>query len=176
MSVIVTADQARVHWLVDDANSEVLLSNHVLIYVEKTTLKLGQVSRDSAVGITPQQAFEIRYGSSKSIASADIEAVDLFVIPKTRGQDFKYDDDIRQLIHHLYRQNKCSFDALYVGYQKKGFNSEALVGYDPNNHIEELLNIVKQYCGLGQHYDTRNSITWRWKQDEDIDLILDRLD
>lgn len=176
MSVIVKTDQAQVHWLVDNSNQGILRDDHVLIYVEKTTLKLGQVSRNTAQGLTPQQVFEARYGGSKSIASSDIEALDLFVIAKTHGEDYKYDDEIRKLIHHLHKQGKCEFDALYTGYQKPGYNSEAMVGYDPLVHPAQLRNIVKQYCGLGEFYDTRQHITWRWKQEEDIEMILDRLD
>lgn len=175
MSVIVKTDLAQVHWLVETNTQGVLQDDHVLIYVERTTLKLGQVSRNTAQGLTPQQVFEARYGGSKSIASTDIEALDLFVIPKAHGEDFKYDDDIRKLIHHLNKQGKCAFDALYTGYQKPGYNSEAMVGYDPLQHPAQLLNVIKQYCGLGEFYDTRDHITWRWKQEEDIDMILDRL-
>lgn len=176
MSVIVTANQARVHWLVDNHGSQTLGVGHALIYVERSTLKLGQVSRDTATGLTPQQAFETRYEGMKSAASADIEALDLFVIAKTHGQDYAYDEEIRKLIHHLHKQRKCDFDALYKGYQIPGFNSEAMLNYDVHTHPPVLLNIIKQYCGLGITYDTRNKITWRWKQEEDIDMILDRLD
>lgn len=175
MSIKVRADKAQVHWLVENGDSTSLAVNHALIYVERSTLKLGQVSRDSATGLTPQQAFEARYEGSKSSASSDIEALDLFVIPKTHGQDYAYDEEIRKLIHHLHKQNKCEFDALYKAYQKADFNSEAMLNYDPERHPEVLLNIVKQYCGLGVTYDTRDKISWRWKQEEDIEMILDRL-
>jgi hypothetical protein len=176
MSIMVRADNAQVHWLVDGPTQNVLLADHVLIYVEKNTLKLGQVTRDTAEGLTLQAAFEARYMGSKSSASSDIEALELFVIPKTQGEDHDYDDEIRRLIHHLYKQNKCEFDALYPGYQLPDMNSEALVNYDPQAHSGILLKIIKQYCGLGEYYDTRSHITWRWKQQEDVDLILDRLD
>jgi hypothetical protein len=176
MSVIVTANQARVHWLVENHGCQTLGVDHAILYVERSTLKLGKVSRDSATGLTPQQAFEVRYENSKSNLSSDLEAVDLFVIPKTHGQDYAYDEEVRKLIHHLHKINKCEFDALFKGYQKPGYNSEAMLGYDVNTHPTMLLNIVKQYCGLGVTYDTRDKIVWRWKQEEDIEMILDRLD
>jgi hypothetical protein len=175
MSIKVKADNATVHWLVDNRGSATLAVDHALIYVERSTLKLGQVSRNTAAGLTPQQAFETRYAGSKSAASENIDAMDLFVIPKTHGENYAYDEEIRKLIHHLHKQNKCEFDALYKSYQQDGFNSEAMINYDVHAHPQVLLNIVKQYCGLGVSYDTRNKITWRWKQEEDIDLILDRL-
>ena len=176
MSILVSAAQATVHWLVNDVSQGVLGINHAILYVERTTLKLGKVSKDTAEGMTPQQAFESRYQGTTSNAAADIEAVDLFVIPKTHGENFNYDNEVRKLIHHLHKQGKCAFDALHIGYQKPGMNSEALLNYDPVVDLPVLLNIVKQYCELGEYYDTRNTLTWRWKQQEDIDLILDRLD
>lgn len=176
MTILVSAAQANVHWLVNDSSQGVLGVNHVLIYVERSSRKLGQVSKDTAEGLTPQEAFVGRYQGSTSQAASDIEAVDLFVIPKTHGENFKYDDEIRKLIHHLHKQGKCAFDALHIGYQKPGLNSEAMLNYDPVKDLNILLNIIKQYCGLGEYYDTRNMLTWRWKQEEDIDLILDRLD
>jgi hypothetical protein len=176
MSVIVTAGNARVHWLVPDSGQGLFQQNHALLYVEKSTLKLGQVTRDTAVGLTPQKVFETRYINSKSSANDDIEAIDLFVIPKSKGEDFDYDDEIRKLINHLHTQGKCEFTALHPGFQLPNMNSEALVGYDSAVHLTSLLNIIKQYCGLGKYYDTRNHITWRWKQQEDVDMILERLD
>lgn len=175
MSVIVKTDLARVHWLSNVTNNGVLTDNHVLLYVERSTRKLGQVTRDTFAGLTPQQAFETRYSGSKSIASEDIEALDLFVLPKTHGTNYSYDNAVRRRIHALFRQNKCPFDGLYTGYQKPGYNHEAMPGYDPDAHIEILLGILKDYCGLSHNYDTRDAISWRWKQKEDIEMVLDRL-
>ena len=176
MSVKVTAGKARVHWLVENHGSQTLGVDHAILYVERTTLKLGKVSRNTAAGLTPQQAFEIRYENSKSNVGSDIEALDLFVIPKTHGENYDYDEEVRKLIHHLHKQGKCEFDALFKAYQKEDYNSEAMLGYDVNTHPTMLLNIVKQFCGLGVTYDTRDKIVWRWKQEEDIEMILDRLD
>ena len=176
MSVKVTAGKARVHWLVENHGSQTLGVDHAILYVERSTLKLGKVSRNTAAGLTPQQAFEIRYENSKSNVGSDIEALDLFVIPKTHGENYDYDEEVRKLIHHLHKQGKCEFDALFKAYQKEDYNSEAMLGYDVNTHPTMLLNIVKQFCGLGVTYDTRDKIVWRWKQEEDIEMILDRLD
>ena len=175
MSILTRADNAQVHWLVDDAPNKTLGPNHAVLYVPRMPVKLGQVTRDSAQGLTPQKTFEERYSGSKSLADDDIQADDLFVIPKTRGQDFDYDNSIRRLIHHLHKQGKCPFDALYPGYQKTQANSEALLGYDRAQHLTTLTQIIKQYFKLGEYFDTRDQLTWRWKQQEDIDLILAKL-
>ena len=175
MTIRTHADHAQVHWLVNDATEGVLKDTHALLYVPKSPTKLGQVTRDSAAGLTPQAAFVERYGD-KSQASQDIEAVDLFVVPKVHGADFDYDDGVRKLIHHLHVTKKFQFDALYPGHQILNTNSEALLGYDRNQHLAVLIKTIKQYFSLGEYFDTRNSLTWRWKQQEDIDLILECLD
>lgn len=175
MTIRTHADHAQIHWLVNDAPLGVLKDTHALLYVPKSPIKLGQVTRDSAAGLTPQEAFVQRY-SDKSLAAEDIEAVDLFVVPKVHGADFDYDDHVRKLIHQLHVAKKCEFDALYPGYQIVNANSEALLGYDRNQHLPSLIKSIKQYFNLGNYFDTRNNLTWRWKQQEDIDLILECLD
>ena len=174
MTIRVIADRAQVHWLVPTNGKQTLAVDHAVVYVPYSPVKLGQVTRDSAEGLTPQRVFIERY-NDKSAAAGDIVAQDLFVIPKIHGQHFDYDDGIRELIHHLYQQGKIEFDALLPGYQVDNTNSEGLLGYDRTQHFDQLMGIVKQYLGLGTHFDTKSPLTWRWKQEEEIEEICDRL-
>ncbi|CAB4123190.1 Restriction modification methylase Eco57I [uncultured Caudovirales phage] len=173
MTIRVHADNATVHWLVD--NHTVTLKNeHGILYVPKIN-KLGQVTRDSASGLDPRQAFVERYSGTGSNVNEDIEAVDIFVFPKVSGEKFAYDDAIRDLIHHLYKQGKIGFDALSPNYQMPGHNSEALIGYDRAQHFDQLLAVIKQYFALGVTYDTRTTLTWRWRQEQEIEEITSKL-
>lgn len=169
----VHADNAIVHWLVD-SDSAILTSEHGILYVP-TINKLGQVTRDSAQGLSPKQAFVERYSGTGSNVNEDIEAVDIIVFPKIHGEKFAYDDAIRDLIHHLYKQGKIGFDALGPNYQVPGLNSEALVGYDRAQHLDQLISVIKQYFGLASSYDTRNALTWRWRQEQEIEEICEKL-
>lgn len=176
MTVRARADQANVHWLTENTQGEILGRNTGILYIPKwTKTKLGQVTRDTAEGLTPQQAFVTRYAGATSSSEQDIIAQDLFVFTKTKGENFDYDDGIRQLIHHLYKQGQIPFDALHPQHQLPNMNSETLVGYDREQHFPILLNVIKQYFGLGQFYDTKTPITWRWGQDEEIQDICARL-
>ena len=173
MTIRVHADNATVHWLVE--STTVTLTNaHGILYVP-TINKLGQVTRDSASGLSPQQAFVERYSGTGSNVNEDIEAVDIFVFPKVSGEKFAYDDAIRELIHHLYKQGKIGFDALGPNYQVPGFNSEALIGYNRALHFDQLVAVIKQYFGLGVTYDTRTTLTWRWRQEQEIEEVCDKL-
>jgi hypothetical protein len=161
--------------MVETPASQTLDANHAVLYVPRVPIKLGQVTRDSAQGLTPARVFEERYAGSKALADDDIEATDLFVVPKTHGANFDYDDDVRKLIHHLHTQGKCPFDALFPGYQIAKQNTEALLGFDRSQHLSILKNIIQQYFGLGDFYDTRNPLSWRWKQEQDIHTIVQKL-
>jgi Type III restriction enzyme, res subunit len=173
MSIRVRADQARVHWLVEGEHG-VLMRDHALLYVPQNPIKLGQVTRDSAEGLTPQEAFENRY-NDVSIAHEDIVAQDIFVIPKTHGAAFDYDDDVRRLVHQLHTRGQLSWDALFPGHQLSNTNSEALIGYVPHEHHTQLLAVIRQYLGLSQTWDTRSTLTWRWQQEQEIEEVLHTL-
>ena len=75
----IDGSKAQIHWLSNDHNNGLLTKDQAVLYVPKKPQKLGQVTRDSAEGLTPQQAFEQRY-SDKSLADGDVIAEDIFVI------------------------------------------------------------------------------------------------
>jgi len=171
MSIKVIGSQAKVHWLSNDHNNGRLTKDQAVLYEVD---KLGQVTRDSAEGLTPAEAFEQRY-PDKSTLKQDLVAKDIFVIDKKQGPNFDYDDGFREFCHNLYKKGRIPFDALYPGYQLPNTNAEALVSYNRENHLEILVNCLKQYLGLEMFFDTKDPIIWRFKQEEDIEEILERL-
>lgn len=171
MSIKVIGSQAKIHWLSNDHNNGRLTKDQAVLYEVD---KLGQVTRDSAEGLTPAEAFEQRY-PDKSTLKQDLVAKDIFVIDKKQGPNFDYDDGFREFCHDLYKKGRIPFDALYPGYQLPNTNAEALVSYNRENHLEILVNCLKQYLGLEMFFDTKDPIIWRFKQEEDIEEILERL-
>jgi hypothetical protein len=174
MSIRVIGSDAKVHWLSNDHNNGRLTKNQALLYVPKKPNKFGQVTRDSAEGLLPSEAFEQRY-TDKSLADGDVQAEDLFVIEKIKGPNFDYDDGFREFCHNLYRKGRIPFDALYPGYQLPDTNSEALVSYRRADHLEILVDCLKQFCNLDNIFDTKDPVIWRFKQQEDIAEIYNRL-
>ena len=171
MSIKVIGSKAKIHWLSNDHNNGCLTKDQAVLYEVD---KLGQVTRDSAEGLTPAQAFEQRY-PDKSTLKQDLVARDIFVIDKAQGPNFDYDDGFREFCHDLYKKNRIPFDALYPGYQLSNTNSEALISYNRETHLNILLNCLKQYLGLGIFFDTKSPIIWRFKQEEDIEEIFERI-
>jgi superfamily II DNA or RNA helicase len=171
MTIIVDGSQAKVHWLTNENNSGRLTKDQAVLYEVE---KLGQVTRDSAEGLTPAEAFEERY-AGKTNLKQDLIARDIFVIDKAQGPNFDYDDGFRAFLHDLYKKNIIPFDALYPGYQLPNSDREALISYNRETHLNILLNCLKQYLGLGLFFDTKNPIVWRFKQEEDAEEILTRL-
>lgn len=171
MSVKVNGSQAKVHWLSNDHNNGCLTKDQAVLYEVN---KLGQVTRNSAEGLTPAEAFEQRY-PDKSTLKQDLVARDIFVIDKAQGPNFDYDDGFREFCHDLYKKGRIPFDALYPGYQLPNTNAEALISYDREKHLDILLSCLKQYLGLEMFFDTKDPIIWRFKQEEDIEEIFERL-
>jgi hypothetical protein len=171
MSIKVIGSRAKIHWLSNDHNNGRLTKDQAVLYEVE---KLGQVTRDSAEGLTPAEAFEQRY-PDKSTLKQDLVANDIFVIDKKQGPNFDYDDGFREFCHELYKKKRITFDALYPGYQLPNTNAEALISYDREKHLEDLVNCLKQYLGLEMFFDTKDPIIWRFKQEEDIEEISKRL-
>jgi hypothetical protein len=167
MSVKIDGSKAKTHWFSNDSANGSLTKNQAVLYIPSYPSKLGQVTRDSAEGLTPRQVGEQRY-PDKSTLDRDLVFEDFIIIDKVNGQDFDYDDGGRSLIHDLYVKKRIPFDALYPGHQLPGRNSEALIGYDRTQHLSVLLDVIKQYCGKGTYYDTKDPITWRWEQENEI--------
>jgi len=171
MSVKIVGTEARVHWLSNQSPDGKLTKDQAVLY---EVGKFGQVTRDSAEGLTPAEAFERRY-TDKSPLKEDLIARELYVIDKTKGSNFDYDDGFRAFCHDLYKKGRIPFYALHPGYQLPNTNNEALVSYDQEAHSGVLLNCLKQYLGLGVSFDTKDSISWRYKQEEDIEDVFERL-
>jgi hypothetical protein len=172
MSIKVIGSDAKIHTLSNSFNGS-LSKEHGILYIG--TKGLGQVTRDTAAGLTPSRAFEERYNGMKSAMTGDFIADDLFVFDTIHGEDFDYDDGVRKLINDLYVKGKVPFNANVGTIQKENTNSEALISYDREKHLDILVNIVKQYFNLEMFFDTKDPIIWRFKQEEDIEEIFDRL-
>ncbi len=176
MSLKVSAEKARVSWLSKESNKnpELLTATQGILYVPKTPVKLGQVTKDTVANMNPKAAFESRY-KDKSTISEDIVAEDIYVFDKTNGANFDYDDGVRRLAHKLYLAKQIPFDALTPEYQKPGYNSEALIDYMPRNHRRILDKVIKQYFGIKKYWDPRRQIKWRWGQDDEVNEIRNTL-
>ena len=172
MSIKVIGSDAKIHTLSNSFNG-LLSKEHGILYVG--TKGLGQVTRDTAAGLTPGRAFEERYNGMKSAMTGDFIADDLFVFDTIHGEDYDYDDGVRKLINELYVKGKVPFNANVGTIQKENTNSEALISYDREKHLDILVSIIKQYFGLELFFDTKDSIIWRFKQEEDIEEIFERL-
>jgi hypothetical protein len=167
----VIGTDAKIHWLSNEHNNGKLTKNQGILYATFDK-KLGKADAESYAGLTPAEAFERRYGGQKSSMISNFIATDFFVFDKV-GSD--PDDGARELIHSLFEKRRIQFDALYPGYQLPNMNSEALVGFDRDTHLDDLVNVVKQYFKLSTTFDTKDPIVWRYMQAEDIDEIIDRL-
>jgi len=172
MSIKVIGSNAKIHTLSNSFTGS-LSKEHGILYVG--TKGLGQVTRDTAAGLTPGRAFEERYNGMKSAMTGDFIADDLFVFDTIHGEDFDYDDGVRKLINDLFVKGKVPFNANVGTIQEENTNSEALISYDREKHLDILVGIVKQYFGLEMFFDTKDPIIWRFKQEEDIEEIFERL-
>jgi hypothetical protein len=172
MSIKVIGSNAKIHTLSNSFNGS-LSKEHGILYVG--TKGLGQVTRDTAAGLTPGRAFEERYNGMKSAMTGDFIADDLFVFDTIHGEDFDYDDGVRKLINDLFAKEKVPFNANVGTIQEENTNSEALISYNREKHLDILVGIVKQYFGLEMFFDTKDPIIWRFKQEEDIEEIFERL-
>jgi hypothetical protein len=173
MSVKVIGSDAKVHWLSNLHDLGNLTKDHGLIYVTKDG-KLGQATAESYAGLTPGAAFERRYNGMKSAMSKNFIADDLFAFDKIAAPTPDTDDGIRALIVDLAAKKRIPFTANVglVQYDcEDGTNSEALIRFDHDAHIDILINVIKQYLGLEMFFDTKDPIIWRFKQEDDIEEI-----
>jgi hypothetical protein len=165
MALKTIGTQADVYWLADATNGDKLSKDHAVIYMRNVANtntgelhpKLGQVTRDSAEGLTPAECFEQRY-TDRSSEGGDVIATCLIVIDKRYGQDHDYDDDIRTEGHRLFVEDLIPFDALCPGHNPDGFNSEALLGFK-SEHFDILMSeVIKPALGYSPKRDIR--IPW----------------
>lgn len=174
MSLKIIGSNAKVHWLSNNHNNGQVTKDQAVLYIPQKPNKFGQVTRDSAEGLKPFEVFEQRY-TDKSLADSDVIADDIFVIEKSQGPNFDYDDGFREFLHSLKKKGRIPFDALYPGYQLPNTNAEALISYNREYHLDILVDCLKQYLGLEVFFDTKDPIIWRFKQEEDIEEIFERL-
>ena len=174
MSVKVDGSQAKVHWLSNDHNNGCLTKDQGILYVTKDN-KFGKATAESYAGLNPAQAFERRYGGMKSAMNSDFIADDFYVFDKSATADADQDDSVRLLINELVKKKRIPFSANVGSIQEENTNSEALIQYEREKHLDLLTGVVKQYLGLEIFFDTKDPVIWRFKQEEDIEEIFESL-
>lgn len=152
----------------------IIESHHLLLYVRSDgkNAKLGEI-HSSGVGKTPEQAVEDSYTVREQFTDTYILA--LIVIDKQELKKKDYDDDVRKLIHKLHLRSEVPFDALYPGYQKTGYNSEALVDFNSGDHMELLVSCIKEYCGITSFFNDKKPFSPRFGQEESINTCVEIL-
>lgn len=172
MSVDIIGSKATVHWL-SSTKSVTLTKDQGILYV--CPKGLGQVTRSTAAGLTPAQAFEYRYSGQKSSLLQDLVAEDIIVFDKIHGDNYDYDDSVRDFINHLNLRGEIGFHANVNSRQTRNTNSEALLNYNRTSHVNQLINTVKQYFKLGTYYNTHTPFQPRYGQLWAIDQIVSGL-
>jgi superfamily II DNA or RNA helicase len=152
----------------------IIESHHLLLYVRSDgkNAKLGEI-HSSGVGKTPEQAVEDSYSVREQFTDTYILA--LIVIDKQEVKNKDYDDDIRKLIHKLHLRSEVPFDALYPGYQKTGYNAEALVDFSSEDHMELLVSCIKEYCGIQSFFNYKKPFSPRFGQEGSINASVEIL-
>lgn len=174
MSVKVDGSLAKVHWLSNDHNNGCLTKDQGILYVTQDN-KFGKATAESYAGLTPAQAFERRYGGMKSAMNSNFIADDFYVFDKSATTDSDQDDSVRTLVNNLFKKKRIPFSANVGSTQEENTNSEALISYNREKNLDLLTEVVKQYFGLEMFFDTKDPIIWRFKQEEDIEEIFERL-
>lgn len=161
-------------YIFSDSYEGIIESHHLLLYIRSDgkNAKLGEI-HSSGVGKTPEQAVEDSYTVREQFTDTYILA--LIVIDKQELKKKDYDDDIRKLIHKLHLRNEVPFDALYPGYQKPGYNSEALVDFNSENHMKLLVSCIKEYCGIPSFFNYKKPFSPRFGQEESINTCVEIL-
>ena len=173
MSVKVDTSKAEVHILVDDFDGY-LKDNHSVIYI--TGGDVCKLGRTGKTGQTPTESVIDRYAVALSGRGSDLIVDDIIIHPRTSTKiAFNYDNEIRCLIRNYEKYGRISFSANVGEFQQENSNYESLINYDRSQHISQLLDIVKEYFGLSPQYDMRTTFDYRWKQNEDIDQIVNNL-
>ena len=160
------APDANLYDLTKSGFSETFKSGQSGLYFIPQLSKLGELV-EGIVGKTPHEAFHDRYNGQKSSMDKDLICTDMFIIDNvSKG----IDDQIRKEIADSHKSNVCPFDANYRGYQQPG-NSEALIGFKPEEHMGELERQIKYALKLSVRADTRVDFTPRFAQPEVIDSV-----
>lgn len=162
-------------YIFSDSYKGIIESHHLLLYIrtDGKNVKLGEI-HSSGVGKTPEEAIQYSYGNKRD-QFENTYIIAFIVIDKKEHKEKDYDDDIRKLIHKLYLRNEVSFDALYPGYQKPGYNSEALVDFNSDDHMELLVSCIKEYCGIQSFFNYKKPFSPRFGQEESINTCVEIL-
>ncbi|NJO62662.1 MAG: DEAD/DEAH box helicase family protein [Richelia sp. RM2_1_2] len=176
MSVKIITSDTKIAWLSKKTNvGGKLVSGQAVLYVSDSPFrKLGQVTRESMVGLTPHEAVEARYAGMKSVLGEDLVIHAIIVIDAFNGPNFGYDDNSRCFISALYDKGEVTFNANYGEFQKESTNSEALINYKDSDY-DYLIKALQQWLGLIRWFNTKDPINWRWHQEEDVKEILTKL-
>lgn len=163
-------------YIFSDSYKGIIESHHLLLYIrtDGKNVKLGEI-HSSGVGKTPEEAIQYSYGNKRD-QFENTYILAFIVIDKKEHKEKDYDDDIRKLIHKLYLQGKVPFDALHPGYQKPGYNAEALVNFNGSDHMELLVSCIKQYCGIQSFSNTKKPFIPRFGQEEAINACVEILE
>ena len=160
------APDANLYDLTKSGFSETFKPGQSGLYFIPQLSKLGELV-EGIVGKTPHEAFHDRYNGQKSSMDKDLICTDMFIIDNvSKG----IDDQIRKEIADSHKSGVCPFDANYRGYQQPG-NSEALIGFKPEEHMGELERQIKYALKLSVRADTRVDFTPRFAQPEVIDSV-----
>lgn len=162
-------------YIFSDSYKGIIESHHLLLYIrtDGKNVKLGEI-HSSGVGKTPEEAIQYSYGNKRD-QFENTYILAFIVIDKKEHKEKDYDDDIRKLIHKLYLRNEVSFDALYPGYQKPGYNSEALIDFNSDDHMELLVSCIKEYCGIQSFFNYKKPFSPRFGQEESINTCVEIL-
>lgn len=155
MAIIVSGKEAKVHWLTNHHSKGTLTKNQGILYITKDG-KLGKATAESYAGLTPAQAFERRYGGMKSAMNNDFIADDFIVFDKDTAKHADPDDGARAFILNLAKKKLIPFSANVGSTQKENTNSEALISYTRDQHLDILISTIKQYFGLSPKIDYRD--------------------
>jgi len=156
----IIGNQAEIFCLSNTMTSQELTSEQGMIYVDH---KLGLVNKCSK---TPADSYIKRYDPYKSALKEDHIASAFYVFDKTKGDNHKYDDDIRKEINKAYKAGLIPFSANVGKDQVSGLNSEALRNFKYDRDNGDLLKIIKQYFGITTYFDYREQLEYRFNQEK----------
>ena len=138
-----------------------------LLELSAGSFKLGEIIADS--GVSADEAVRSSYSSHKRTGTSNYIIRAVFIFNLSDSVTNGYDNQIRRHIVQSYKNDLCSFDANVGKRQVDGTNGEALIGFDPDVHMEELANQIKEYFGINQKNDIRVDFAPRYGQQESID-------
>ena len=167
MALAVRTEKTKIIVLSKDFDG-VLQPHHVALYIfaDLDKKKLGEVWE--ATGKTPQQAVTSRYSGSLSARTSDLIIDYIIIIDKIDGMMKGYDNAVRRYIHKLFVREDIPFDALVGSIQVEDENTEALIGFN-NKHLDILVNVIKDYCGIEQYFNTKEPFVYRFGQESAVE-------